>query len=98
LSKGRGPKHNKRSYPSMAPRLPHGFVLGGIPTIPTELGREDGVVVLALHTRTPMDPNSEINGTLYGIKGITPGYLKGWQPWEDMVGTSGAGEEDGLGP
>ena len=44
-----------------------------------------------------MDPNSEINGTLYGIKGIAPGYLEGWRRWEDMAGTgtSCSTEEDG---
>ena len=37
--------------------------------------REDGVVALALGVRMPLDPNSEIKGTLYGIERIALGYL-----------------------
>jgi len=70
---------------------------GGVPTIPTEPRWEDGVVALALGLRRLVDPNSEINGTLYGIKGIAPDYLKGRRPWEDMAETSGAGGEDVAG-
>ena len=51
-------------------------------------------MALVLTLRTPVDPSSEIKGTLYGIKGIAPGYLEGRRPWEDMPGTSGAGGED----
>ena len=49
---------------------------------------------LALGTRTPVDPSLEIKGTLYGIEGIAYGYLEGRWPWEDVAGSSGAGEED----
>jgi len=52
--------------------------------------------------RTPVDPQSEIKGTVYGIEGITPGFLRERRPWEDInaaaedeAGTSsggGAGE------
>jgi len=41
-----------------------------------------------------MDPDSEIKGTLYGIEWAAPVYLEGRRPWEDVAGTSGAGEVD----
>jgi hypothetical protein len=61
----------------MAPRLPRGSVPGGVPTIPTELCREDGIVALALGVRTNLDPDTVIRRTLYGIEVISPGYLGG---------------------
>ena len=33
--------------------------------------------------RTPVDPQSEIKGTIYGIEGIAPGFLRECRPWED---------------
>jgi hypothetical protein len=49
--------------------------------------------------RTPADPQSEIKGTIYGIEGITPGFLLDRRPWEDLstaeedeAGTSGGGD------
>ena len=68
----------------------------GVPTIQAEPRRKDGVVALALGMRTPADPSSE-KGTLYGIEGIALGYLDGRRPWEDVAGTSAAGDEDGVG-
>jgi len=48
--------------------------------------------------RTPVDPQSEIKGTIYGIEGIAPGFLRERRPWEDTnaaredeAGTSGGG-------
>jgi len=48
--------------------------------------------------RTPVDPQSEIKGTIYGIDGIAPGFLRERRSWEDRipaeedeVGTSGGG-------
>ena len=47
----------------------------GSALIPAESGRADGVVALACMMRTPIDPESEIKGTIYGIDGIAPGFL-----------------------
>ena len=48
--------------------------------------------------RTPADPQSEIKGTIYGIEGIAPGFLRECRSWEDRIpaeedeaGTSGGG-------
>ena len=80
--------------PVYGPETPAWLRPRGIPTISAESGREDGVVALALGMRTPVDPNLEIKGTLYGTKGIAPGYLEGRRPWEDVAGTSGTSGED----
>ena len=47
---------------------------------------------------TPVDPQSEIKGTIYGIDGIAPGFLRECRSWEDRIlaeedeaGTSGGG-------
>ena len=57
------------------------------------------MVALAYAMRTPVDPQSEIKGTIYGIEGIAPGFLRDRQPWvdlstvgEDKAGTSGGGD------
>jgi len=76
----------------MALRLPHGFVLGDSHHL-GRASREDGVMALALGTRTPVDPNSKTKGTHYGIEGIALGP----RPWKDMARSSGAGEEDVVG-
>jgi hypothetical protein len=56
----------------------------GVPaSIPVEPRRADGVVALACMMRTSVDPQSEIKGTIYGIEGITPGFLRERRPWED---------------
>jgi len=39
---------------------------------------------------TPVDPQSEVKGTIYGIEGIAPGFLRERRPWEDHKPT----EED----
>ena len=54
-------------------------------------------MALVLAMRTLAYPSSEIKGTLYGIEGITLGYLEGRRPWEDVTRTSGAGGEDEAG-
>jgi len=48
--------------------------------------------------RTLADPQSEIKGTIYGIEGIAPGFLRERRSWEDCIpaeedeaGTSGGG-------
>jgi len=35
--------------------------------------------------RTPVDPQSEIKGMIYGIEGITPGFLRERRSWEDRI-------------
>ena len=56
------------------------------------------MVALACMMRTPVDPQSEIKGTVYDIEGIAPGFLRERRPWEDTstaakdeAGTSGGG-------
>jgi len=43
--------------------------------------------------RTPVDPQSEIKGTIYGIDGIAPGFLRERRSWEDRI----PAEEDEAG-
>jgi len=57
------------------------------------------VVTLACALHTPVDPQSEIKGTIYGIKVIARGFLRERRPWEDVnaagedeAGTSGEGD------
>ena len=66
----------------------------GPASIPAEPGREDGVVALACAMRTPADPQSEIKGTIYGIKGIAPGFLRDRRPWVDL--SADGGDEAGT--
>ena len=61
---------------------------------PTELGRDDGVVALALLACKPIDPESEVRRTLYNIDGVALGYFVSRAPWIDKVGPSEAGKED----
>ena len=75
--------------------------LGAPASILAEPGRADGVVALACMMRTLVDPQSEIKGTIYGIEGISPGFLQERRPWEDHkpseddeAGTSGGGATD----
>ena len=63
-------------------------------TIPAEPEQEDGVVALACAMRTPADPHFEIKGTVYGIEGITTGFLEGRRPWVDF--SVGRGDEAGT--
>ena len=53
---------------------------------------------------TPVDPQSEIRRTIYGMDGIAPGFLRERRSWEDRIpaedeaGTSsgGGGSETGT--
>jgi len=54
--------------------------------------------------RTPVDPKSEIKGSLYGIDRIALGFLRDRRPWEetsaeggDDAGTSGGGDANETG-
>lgn len=58
------------------------------------LSREDNIMALTLLTRTPVDPESVVKGTLYSVEGVSSGYLEGQRPWADEARTSGASEED----
>jgi len=51
------------------------------------------VVVLACMMRTPVDPESEIRRTIYGMDGIAPGFLRERRSWEDRI----PAEEDEAG-
>jgi len=49
--------------------------------------------------RTPVDPQSKIKGSLYGMDGLALGFLRDRRPWEepiaeegDEAGTSGSGD------
>jgi len=81
------------------PPTPAWLCPGAPASIPAEPGRVDGAVALACAMRTPVDPQSEIKGTIYGIEGITLGFLRERRPWEnhnaaeeDEAGTSGGGD------
>ena len=54
--------------------------------------------------RTPVDPQSEIKGSLYGMDGIALGFFRDRRPWEepiaeegDEAGTSGGGDANETG-
>ena len=49
------------------------------------------MVALACAMRTPVDPQSEIKGTVYGIEGIGPRFLQDRRPWVDL---STVGEDE----
>jgi len=49
------------------------------------LGQADAVVALACMMRTPVDPDSEIQGTIYGMDGIALGFLRERRVWEDRI-------------
>jgi len=53
---------------------------------------------------TPADPQSEIKGTIYGIEGIAPAFLRDRWPWADIsadggyeAGTSGGSDASKTG-
>ena len=61
-------------------------------------------MAIACVMRTPLDPQSEIKGSLYGMDGIAPGFLRDQRPWEepsaeegDDAGTSGGGDANEAG-
>ena len=57
------------------PPTPMWLHLGGLVSIPAEPGQEDDVVAIACAMRMPVDPESEIKGSLYGMDGLAPGFL-----------------------
>jgi len=64
----------------------------------------DGVVALSCMMRTLADTQSEIKGTIYGIEGIAPRFLRERWSWEDRIpteedeaGTSGSGGASKIG-
>ena len=80
--------------PAYGPETPSWLKPRAPITCSAELGQDDNVVALALLTRTPVDPESAVKGTLCGVEGVASGYLKGRRPWADEAGTSDASEED----
>jgi len=94
-----GLETGEEELPVYGPPTPAWLHPGGLASIPAEPGREDGVVALACAMRTPADPQPGIKGTIYGIEGITLGFLWDRRPWEDLsadggdeAGTSGGGD------
>ena len=88
----------EEDLPVYGPPTPAWLRLGAPASVPAEPGRADGVVALPCMMRTPADPQSEIKGTIYGIEGIAPGFLRECRSWEDHIpaeqveaGTSGRG-------
>ena len=99
-----GPEAREEGLPVYGPPTRAWLRPGGPASIPVKPGREDGVVALACAMRTLADPQSEIKDTIYGIKGIAPGFLRDRRPWvdlstvgEDEAGTSGGGDADETG-
>jgi len=83
----------EEDLPVFGPPTP-AWLLPGVPAaIPAESGRADGVVALACLMRTPIDPESEIRGTIYSMDGIAPGFLRERRAWEDRIPP----EEDEIG-
>jgi hypothetical protein len=92
------PKNREESLPVYGPPTPAWLRPWAPASILAEPRRADGVVALACMMRTPVDPQSEIRGTIYGMDGIAPGFLRERRSWEDRVpaeedeiGTSGGG-------
>ena len=92
------PEIGEEGLPVYGPPTPTWLHPGAPASILAELGRADGVVALACMTRTPVDPQSEIKGTIFSNEGIAPGFLRERRPWEDTsaaaedeAGTSGGG-------
>jgi len=93
------PETGEEGLPVYGPPNPAWLRSGAPASILAEPGRADGVVALACAMRTPVDPQTEIKGTIYGIEGIAPGFLRERRPWEDQnaaeedeAGTSGSGD------
>ena len=75
LSSPQVPETREEGLPFYGPPTPAWLRPGGPASIPAEPGRKDGVVAIACAMRMPVDPQSEIKGSLYGIDGIAPGFL-----------------------
>jgi len=87
------PGDQEGDLPVYGPPTPAWLLPGAPAAIRAESGRADGVVALACMMRTPTDPESEIKGTLYGMDGIAPGFLRERRAWEDRFPS----EEDEIG-
>jgi len=92
------PGNQEEGLPVFGPPTPAWLRPGAPAAIPAESGRADDVVALACMLRTPVDPESEIRSTIYGVDGIAPGFLRERRSWEDRIpakedeaGTSGGG-------
>ena len=70
------PETGEEGLPVYGPPTPTWLPPGAPASIPAEPGRGDGMVALACMMRTPVDPQFEIKGTIYGIEGIAPGFLR----------------------
>ena len=70
------PETGEEGLPVYGQRTPAWLRPGAPASIPAKSGRADGVVALACMMRTPVDPQSEIKGTIYGIEWIAPGFLR----------------------
>jgi len=70
------PQEPEVSLPVYGPPTPAWLLLGAPASIPAESGRANGVVALACMMRTPVDPQSEIRRTIYGMDGIAPRFLR----------------------
>ena len=98
------PEIGDEGMPVYGPPTPAWLHPGAPASIPAEPEQADGVVALACMMRTPVDPQSEIKGTIYDIEGIAPGFLRERRSWEDRIpteedeaGTSGGGAIDETG-
>ena len=94
------PGDQEEDLPVFGPPTPAWLRPGAPTAIPAESGRADGVVALACMMRTPVDPESEIRGTIYGMDGIALGFLQERRAWEDLIpaeedeaGTSGSQDD-----
>jgi len=87
------PGDQEEGLPVFVPLTPAWLRLGAPAAIPAESGWADGVVALACMMRTPVDLESEIRRTIYGMDRIAPRFLRERQPWEDRI----PAEEDEIG-
>ena len=83
------PGEQEEDLPVFGPPTPAWLLPGAPAAIPAESGRADGVVALACMMRTPVDPESEIRGTIYGMDGIAQGFLRERRAWEDRIPPEG---------
>ena len=79
------PGNQEEGLPVFGPPTPAWLRPGAPAAIPAESGRADGVVALACMMRTPVDPESEIRRTIYGMDGIALGFLRERRSWEDRI-------------
>jgi len=64
------PGNQEEGLPVFGPPTLAWLGLGAPAAIPAESGRADGMVALACTMRTPVDPESEIRRTIYGMDGL----------------------------